>query len=99
VEAWWSGSPKARETNRILRASSGEFEACGKAAIAERPSGSVTLRAFAVPAGAKKIKDLPEPRIRDGGNTRHKQSFDPLEPETGVARPAVEFDPRHALVP
>jgi hypothetical protein len=29
---------------------------------------------------------------------QQQQSFDPLEPEAGVARPQVKLDPRHALV-
>src|SRR5947208_15132803 len=63
--------------------------------IAQRPPGSATLRSF-VPAEAKKINDRPEPGSGHG-SARHKQSFDLLEPEAGVARPLVELDPRHAV--
>src|SRR5271163_3868815 len=66
--------------------------------IAQRPPGSATLPAFAVYAEAKKTKDLPEPGIRHC-STRHKQSFEPLEPEAGVAPTLVELDPRHAGAP
>jgi hypothetical protein len=63
----------------------------------QRPSGSATLRAF-IPADAKKTNDPPEPRNghRSG---RHQQSLELLEPQAGVTRPLVEFDPRYAFVP
>ena len=38
-------------------------------------------------------------RKRTSGSARREQPFDPIEPEAGIARPLVEFDPRHALVP
>jgi hypothetical protein len=44
---------------------------------------------------------MPEPRRfcpsrNHRSSTLHKQSFDPVEPEAGVARTLVEFDPRRA---
>jgi hypothetical protein len=44
---------------------------------------------------------MPEPRrFRSSrhhrSGTLHKQTFDPLEPEAGVARTLVDFDPRRA---
>ena len=44
---------------------------------------------------------MPEPRRfcpsrNHRSSTLHKQSFDPLEPEAGVARTLVDFDPRRA---
>ena len=44
---------------------------------------------------------IPEPRrFRPSRNHRsgmlHKQSFDLLEPEAGIARTLVDFDPRRA---
>jgi hypothetical protein len=56
------------------------------------------LPGFAIYAEAKKTKGLPEPGIGHG-RTRRKQSFDPLEPEAGVARPLIDLGPRHAVVP
>jgi hypothetical protein len=47
---------------------------------------------------AKKTKDEPEPGISHS-STRRKQSFDPLKPEAGVARPLIDLGPRHAVVP
>jgi len=43
---------------------------------------------------AEMMKALPKP----GESVRcaHNQSFDPLEPEAGVARTLVEFHPRRA---
>jgi hypothetical protein len=52
----------------------------------------------AVYAEAEKTKEPLEPGIRHR-STRYKQSFDPLKTEVGLARPLVELDPRHALVP
>ena len=66
--------------------------------INQRPSSSARSRRLARSAEAERTKDPPEPRCRHGG-ARHEQSFDPLKPEAGVARPLVELDPRHAPVP
>jgi hypothetical protein len=64
--------------------------------INQRPSSSARSRRLARSAEAERTKDPPEPRCRHGG-ARHEQSFDPLKPEAGVARPLVELDPRHAV--
>ena len=65
--------------------------------ITQRPANSPGSRAIARPAEAEKTDDPPEPQ-NGHGSARREQSFDPFEPEAGVARPLVEFDPRHALV-
>src|SRR5271166_2655573 len=74
------------------------FGYAGRPPITQRPSGSAALRGRAVSARAEKTKGPPDPGSSHG-STRHEQSFDPLEPEAGVAHPLVELDPRHALVP
>ena len=43
---------------------------------------------------AKMMKALP--KLGESVRCAHNQSFDPLEPEAGVARTLVEFDPRRA---
>jgi len=67
--------------------------------ISQRSLGSAKSPLAVLYADLKKTKEPPEPRIRHHGITRHQQSFDALEPQAGVARPLVDLDPRHALVP
>jgi len=43
---------------------------------------------------AEMMKALP--KLGESVRCAHNQSFDPLEPEAGVARTLVEFDPRLA---
>jgi hypothetical protein len=47
---------------------------------------------FAVYARAEKVLPEPQSSVQQAA----QQSFDPLEPEAGVARTLVEFDPRRS---
>jgi hypothetical protein len=69
----------------------------GRPPIARQPPGSAISRAIAECAEAEPKKHPPEPVSRHGV-TRRKEALDVLEPETSVARPLVELDPRHAVI-
>ena len=80
----------------LMGPSLGEFGACG---AADYPA-ALEFGSFVTPAASAKAEKIEDPpQSRSGyGSARHEPPFNLLEPETGVARPLVDLDPRHAFV-
>jgi hypothetical protein len=103
--SWQGGIGGIRESVDFSAARTAHFEpdfmncrGARRPPISQRPPGSAKSPLAVLYADLKKTEEPPAPGIRHHG-TRHQQSFDALEPEAGVARPLVELDPRHAVVP